>query len=353
MYKRFLRNYFMGLGAFLLLVIALTLVFDPFYHYHGVIGNMKAVLEERDYEVAGTLDHFDYEAVILGTSTAENHNTNHFYDHFGVRTVKAIRASGSNADILYYLDRAYKSRNLRKVFYFVESSSMEASLQTTYETANTNFITNANPFDDIQYVLNKDVLLKKIPLQLAYSYFLPYDEGEAYDWYQWKTFSREEILKRYYPRDHFLEMKPAQELSGEFYENAAILEEKVSGHPETEFYIVFSPASILWWDNVYREGTIRQKMRETAYLVELLDKYENVQMFSYQDWEEYVTDLDKYMDTVHFSEEVSRAICDRLASGDGRISPANLEGRLQALYEMVEAFSRAGIREYYPDCTVE
>lgn len=353
MHKRFLKNFFLGLGTFLLLVIAVIVIFDPFYHYHGVIGNMKTVLEDRDYEVAGTLDHFDYDAVILGTSTAENYNIDQFRDNFGTVTVKAIRASGSNADMLYYLDRAYKSRNLQKVFYFLEIGSMEAPLETSFAQYDTEFIMNDNPFDDIRYVLNKDVLLKKIPLQIAYSYILPYDEGEPYAWYQSKTFSREEILKHYYPRDDFLEMKPDKDICEEFYENAALLEEKISEHPETEFFIVLSPVSILWWDNAYRNGTIRQKMYEITYLIDLLIRYENVRVFCYQDLEEYVTDLDKYMDTVHFSNQVSREICDRLAAGDGEIRPENVEERLKTLYEMVETFSRAGIREYYPECTIE
>lgn len=353
MHKRFLKNFFLGLGIFLLLVIAVVVIFDPFYHYHGVIGDMKAVLEDRDYEVAGTLDHFDYDAVILGTSTAENYNIDQFRDNFGTVTVKAIRASGSNADMLTYLDRAYKSRSLQKVFYFLESVSMEAPLETTYAQNDTDFITNYNLFDDIRYVLNKDVLLKKIPLQIAYSYILPYDEGEPYAWYQSKTFSREEILKRYYPRDDFVEMKSEKDICEEFYGNAALLEEKISEHPETEFYIIFSPVSILWWDNSYRDGTIRQRMYETAYLAESLLRYENVRMFCYLDAQEYVTDLDKYMDTVHFSNQVSREICDRVAAGDGELHSESVEERLKALYEMVEAFSRAGIQEYYPECTVQ
>ena len=39
------------------------MLFDPFYHYHGPIGNMKAVLEERDYWVQDTVDNtkwFDF-----------------------------------------------------------------------------------------------------------------------------------------------------------------------------------------------------------------------------------------------------------------------------------------------------
>lgn len=352
-YISFLKRFFLILGIFLLLVMAVIVTFDPFYHYHGVNGNMKAVLEDRDYEVAGTLDHFEYDAVILGSSTAENYNTGQFRDRFGTVTVKAIRASGSNTDMLYYLDRAYKNRNLQKVFYFLEIVSMEEPLETTFSQSDTDFITNGNPFDDIRYVLNKDVLLKKIPLQIACSWFLPYDEEEAYAWYQTKTFSREEILKRYYPRDDFQEMKAERDVCGLFYENAALLEEKISGHPETEFYIVFSPISILWWDNAYRDGTIRQKLYEIFCLVERLSQYENVRMFCYLDREEYVTDLDQYMDTVHFSNQVSREICDRLASGDGRINPENVKERLENLYGMAEAFSREGIREYYPECTVE
>ncbi|MBR3825354.1 MAG: hypothetical protein IKJ39_09165 [Lachnospiraceae bacterium] len=351
MEKRFLKRFFIGLGAFLGMIILIVVIFDPFYHYHGPLGNLKAVLEERDYEVAGTLDHFDYEAIILGTSIAENYNTNQFLENFGMQTIKAIRASGSNADLLYYLDRAYQSQDVKRVFYFVDYYSLGSPLETTFASADTNYITNRNPLDDIEYVLNKDVLLKKIPIQLAYSYVLPYDEGEAYSWYATKEFSRQAILSRYQPREDFLEMESIEKMDEIYYQNIELLYEKILAHPETEFDIVFSPASALWWDDAYRGGKAEQYLYLVYYITEKLQACENAKVYFYQA-EDVAFELEQFMDTVHFSEAVNRDICDKLAEDTGRITIENAEEKLRMMYDRVEEFATQGIKEYYPDVTV-
>ena len=353
MERKFLRRFFIGLALVLLLAAMIVVVMDPFYHYHGPLGNMKAVLQERDYQVAGTLDHLDYEAVILGTSIAENHNSDQFRELFGLQTVKAPRAGGSNADLLWYLDRAYTSHEVKKVFYFLDYVSLESGTKPTFDLFDTKVVTNRNPFDDIAYLLNKDILLKKIPLQFVYSYFLPYEEGDAYSWYQTKTFSREAVMSRYAPREEFSPKKEDPAVLELVSKNIALLEEKVKAHPETEFYIVFSPISILWWDDSYRLGEIEQKLRETYYVIQALDPYDNVKLFFYQNDQELAANLDHYMDSVHFSYEVSQEICRRMAGGEGQITLENCREELQALYEMVEAFSREGILEYYPDAVTE
>jgi len=352
MEKRFLKRFFIGLGAFLGIMILIVIIFDPFYHYHGPLGNMKAVLEERDYEVAGTLDHFDYEAIILGTSIAENYNTNQFLENFGMNTIKAIRASGSNADLLYYFDRACQNREVEKVFYFVDYYSLGSPLETTFASADTNFITNDNPFDDIEYLLNKDVLLKKIPVQLAYSYILPYDEGEAYSWYATKEFSKQAVMSRYYPREDFLEMESIEAIDEIYYENVDLLYDKILAHAETEFNIVFSPASAFWWDDAYREGKAEQYLYLVYYITEKLQTCNNVKVYFYQA-DDVMFELDQYMDTVHFSEAVNREICDKLAMDIGRITVENAEEKLRELYELVEEFATEGILEYYPDARVK
>lgn len=352
MEKVFLKRFFIGLGAFLGIVILFVVIFDPFYHYHGPLGNMKAVLEERDYEVAGTLDHFDYEAIILGTSIAENYNTNQFLENFGMNTIKAIRASGSNVDLLYYLDRAYRNQDIKKVFYFLDYHSLGSSLETTFAAADTDYITNHNPFDDIEYVLNKDVLLKKIPIQLVYSYILPYDEGEAYSWYAEKTFSKQEIMSRYYPREDFLEMKSIEETDEVYYQNIELLYEKIMEHPETEYNIVFSPASALWWDNAYREGKAGQYLYLVYYITEKLQDCNNVKLYFYHS-DDAAFDLDNYMDSVHFSEAINREICDKIAKDIGRITMENAEEKIREMYSLVEEFATEGIKEYYPDASVK
>lgn len=351
--KKFIKHFLLGLTLFLLLIAGVVVLLDPFYHYHGTLPGLKTVLEERDYEVTGTLDHFDYKGLILGTSIAENYNLDQFYANFGVPFVKAIRASGSNGDLLWYLDRAYETHDLKQVFYFLDLFSMESDTTPTFSESNTDFITNKNPFDDIEYLWNKDVLLKKIPLQLAYSFVLDYDEGNPYSWYQSKTFQTSEVMKRYSPVGYFKEQAPIAKEDFLFSENLSLLEQRVSAHPETAFTICFSPISILWWDNEYREGRLDQALWELQTITDRLSAYENVTIYFFQGDASIIKNLDNYMDILHFSENINRLLCDRIAAGEGKVTPESLKPQLEDLKEIVVRFSESEITQYYPNAVTK
>lgn len=351
--NKFIKRFFGGLSLFLLLIAGIVVLLDPFYHYHAPLKGLKAVLEERDYEVAGTLRHFDYEGVILGTSIAENYNTDQFRQNFGPDFVKAIRASGSNADLLWYLDLAYENRELKQVFYFLDLFSLEKTTTPTFSESSTDFLTNQNPFDDIEYLWNKDVLFKKIPLQLAYSFVLDYDEGNAYSWYQTKTFHSDEILSRYSPAPYLKEQAPIEAVDPLFLENLSLLEQRIAAHPETDFTICFSPISIFWWDNEFREGRLEQDLWKLQTITERLTAYGNVTVYFFQGDTDIIKNPDHYMDVLHFSEAVNRLLCDRIATGEGRVTATSLPAKLEDLKETVIRFSTEEITQYYPDAVLK
>lgn len=353
MEQKFLKRFYIGLFAILAALAAIVILFDPFYHYHDTVFGLKHVLEDRDYQVAGTIDHFTYDAILLGTSTAENNDLAQFRANFGCEPLKAIRAGGSNADFLTYLDRAYKKREIKKVFYFIDYVALEGDLKPTFDRMDTDFITNANPFDDVKYLLNKDILLKNIPLQFVYTYGLSYDEDNPYSWYQTKTFSTAAVTGRYFPREEFCAETFDQTTYDNFTANIGLISERITAHPETEFYVIFSPISILWWDEAYRSGQIDQKIRETQEFVKAMDAFSNVKVYYFQNDRELAANLDNYMDSVHFSYEVNREICDRIARDENRVTAANCEALTEDLYQMTEQFSRGDILEYYPEATIE
>ena len=340
----------LGIAAALMLLVPALLVvlFDPFYHYHGPVFGMKAVLEERDYEVCGTLDHFEYDAVLLGDSLVENTNTAWLSDLFGVRTVKAIRAGGSNADVLWYLDRAYEGHELKKVFYCIDKAALCADTTVTFPEKDYYYLMDRNPLNDWKYLWNKDVLLKKIPLQLAYNTVLSYDEGEAYAWYRTKNFSAQAMTAFYTPAESFAE---AQALPEELDKNIALLKERILAHPETEFILFYPPTSYLWWDRELREGTLSSDYEMFCRIVEAFDGLDNVKLYGFFAAEEYAQ-LDHYMDVVHFSLQVNYELFADMAEGRYAMDQQMVDAEWEKWQQRVKRFSSAEIAEYYPDAVL-
>ena len=162
--QKFIKSFFIRSIGALLLIIAIIILFDPFYQYHKPLPGLKSVLTDKEYQCIGTLRNFDYDSLIVGSSVCENYNNTWFDNGFGCRTIKAIRSYGATADLCYLLDVAYENRDLKYVFYNIDPSSLSASTETTYEsTGCPMYLYDTNFLNDYPYVLNKDILLEKIP----------------------------------------------------------------------------------------------------------------------------------------------------------------------------------------------
>lgn len=310
--------------SLLSLIMTVVAIFDPFYHYHKPLPFLKAVLWEKEYQVPGTLDHFDYNAMIVGSSVAENNNNHWFDDTFNCQSIKAIRSSGPTADLCYFINRGFEHQDLKYVFLNLDPSSLTSKPQITFvETGAPLYLYDQNPLNDVKYLLNKDVLLERIPYMVASSLMKNYDEGASYNWSQWKEFSQEATLSHYYQQPQIKDMLPKEHYEEIALENIALIEDIVRTHPETEFYIFVPPYSILWWDSIQRSGETESYIYAQGLFFEHLLPYENVRLYNFQNDHATIFNLNNYMDNIHFSSEINYHICQCLKEGQYEIKDAS------------------------------
>lgn len=346
--QRFLKQFCIRTLLLLAVVIAAVVLFDPFYHYHKPLPELKAVLTDKEYQCIGTLRNFDYNALIVGSSVCENYNNHWFDEGFSCTTIKAIRSYGATADLKYLLDSAYESHELRYVFYNIDPSSLSASTEPTYvSTGCPMYLYDNNPWNDYQYVLNKDVLMEKLPYMLAFSLMKDYDEGNSYNWAQWKYFSADLATGMYARKPTVAKMQPENINEETLTENIALLTSMAKAHPETTFKFFFSPYSMLWWDNAYRTGERDAVLYNEKRAIEALFACENAEIYFYQDDREVITNLDNYMDIIHFSKDINRRIYEKLAAGEGRLTQENYEEKLDGMYELSEEIVTDLIHTFY------
>lgn len=309
----------------LLAIASLVIVFDPFYHYHGPLTGLKAVLTEKEYQCIGSLRHFEYDAVIAGSSVAENYNNAWFDENFGCKSIKAIRSYGATADLCYFVDEAYKNHELKYVFYNLDPSALKVDTYTTFkETGCPMYLYDRNPFNDVQYLFNKDVILERIPYNIAQSFMGDYDEGESYNWGKWKNFNLDMCTGLYLRHPRVADMKDAHAYDELLQGNLGLISDMVSSHPETKFYIFMPPYSMLWWDNVYREGDTEFYLYAMEEAINTLSSYDNVEFYYFMNDRDVITNLDSnYMDTLHFSPDINHYICDCIRDGKFRVDVTN------------------------------
>lgn len=324
MERKFLKAFFFKSVFLLIILAAVVFMVDPFFHYHKNLGPLKAVVTDPEYQVDGTLRNFDYDSVILGSSVAENYD-NHLFDQaFGCKTVKAIQKSASYKDLLYYLDIAYQSHELKNVFYSFDLFSLLDDTNHVLSDSMPLYLYNKNPFDDISYVWNKDVLFEKIPYMVMQS-FGCYDEGLSYNWAKYKQFSEDIARSNYAQSDIICEDTLTTEDMDHINSSLDRILSAVSDHPDTNFYFIYPPYSVLWWDDIYRSGQLSLYYYATEQSFEKLLSCPNVKLFYFQNLEDIVTNLNNYMDPIHFSGAINNLITDRLAKDSNLVTPDNMD----------------------------
>ena len=137
-----------------------------------------------------------------------------------------------------------------------------------------------------------------------------YDEGNSYNWSQWKQFNSDMILGLYIRKLSIEEMKDDTYYEEQLSGNLSILCAEIDAHPETTFKISVPPYSMLWWDNVYRNGDTESYLYNLEKAMEKLLTYDNVELYYFLNDREVVTNLENYMDILHFSPEINRYMCD-------------------------------------------
>ena len=95
-----------------------------------------------------------------------------------------------------------------------------------------------NPVNDIEYLWNRDVLFEDVPYMFAMSFMGDYDEGNSYNWAQYKTFSKQGTLQKYHRLEQIKPQVPAAEYEDMVDGNLKLIEELVMQNLDTKFRFI-------------------------------------------------------------------------------------------------------------------
>lgn len=333
----------------LMLVAVFVWLFDPFYQYHAPYFNLQQVLYDRDNQVAGSLRNLDYDSVLLGSSVAENFDSSFLDRTYDCKTLKVIRASGSTADLLYYMEQVHEEKDIKRIFWCMDIFALTAPTEVTlYAEEVPRYLHTDTVLDDLPYVYNKEILLMKIPLMLAYSYMDINTGGHAYDWSDDKEFSAAKAMQAYSKPAQVTENLDFSEELPAIEQNIQMVMEEIQNHPEIEYTILFPPYSMLWWDCGYVNGMGEKYFYVLETVLPKLVACDNVSVYFFQSDREIICNLDNYMDMIHYSPQINQYMLECVADGTNQVTEENLEEVQLKMRETYEYIITEGIYSYYP-----
>lgn len=322
---------------FLGLTAGLVIAADPFFQYHKPLSSLNYVIDNQLTQNPGMIKHFDYDSIILGSSMTVNFNTDLFAETLNLNTIKLSVNAAYPKDIATMLSLVQKRHgNIDTVFLGIDPSTYHAAPETTAYPY-PEYLYDSNPFNDVSYLFNKDVILSYIlkpqiqktntklnEVYWSWPYMQYGKEAVA------KTYSAPEIIGASVPADAYLE-------NTVFNMQNYILPyiEKMS---DTRFVIFFPPYSILYWYNHMAEGNIEARMAEIVQITEMLLEYPNVQIFYFQNDFDYITDFDNYCDYTHYSHEMNDFMTYCFADGSRQLTAENYKELLLEMQSRLLSF---------------
>ena len=317
---------------------ALTVyVVDPFEIYRE--SSILPLYDQESYNNPGIARNYDYNAVILGTSMVEMSNPSVIDACFGVSSVKLPMRGSHTSQMGWQLEHVFTTHDLDLAILAVDAYSLMGDPDDKLEIYD--YLWNDNPLDDVHYLLNRDVLLVRVPRMLKNAGKPTATKRD--DMYKWTdvVFSPQSV---YDAIGGVKEQGPMTDPEYRIERSTENIERHiaahVAAHPETTFKIYMPPYSVGYWYLMTRGGLSEQQFRSRARVCELLLQYPNVEIYDYSSRIEWITDLDEYFDYSHHSSAISDAVMRAMAAGENRVlSVEAMHEGSQTIRKAVEAFA--------------
>ena len=317
----------------------MTFFVDPFEHYRE--SSILPLYDQESYNNPGIARNYDYNAAILGTSMVEMSMPSVVDQLFSVSTVKLPMRGSHTAQMGWQLSHIFKKQDLKMAVLAIDAYSLQGPVDDMEEIYD--YLWNDDLMDDVYYLLNRDVLLVKVPAMLKNrGKSLSSKRDEMYMWTD-VVFSEQSVLNSVKFSAQQTPMDPLYREERTIENITRHLESAVRDHPETTFYLYFPPYSVAYWYQVVRGGLYTQQFHSRELVAEKLLSYDNVRLFDYSSRLSWIQNLDEYFDFSHHSTKISNEIMKAMSEDDGRIRTLselkeNEEVIIQAVKEFAEKY---------------
>lgn len=332
-------------AAALVLLGSVTVVIDPFFHYHAPLPFLQYDIFYQRYQNDGIVKHFYYDAVITGNSLCENFKSSELDALFGTNSVK-VPFSGASCKELDQNNRAAIKANgdIRLIVMDIDCDNLISDKDMMSYDADDypSFLYDSNPLNDVKYLFNKSIFKTSLD---TVSYTLAGNRTTSFDDYSfWDTpgqpYGRDIILATYSrpgATGEVLHMTAADAelVTGNISQNIL---ETARANPQIEFYLFFPPVSVFYWDKQQRLGTLERQLEAHQLAVELMLECGNIHLFSFMDEFDLVTDFDRYKDYIHYDSRVNSWMLECMASDTHRLTRDNYSDYFARIYGFYTAY---------------
>lgn len=332
-------------GFFVIVIAALGTIgvqvyrVDPFFHYHKPDTEAYYyVLDNQRSQNDGISKHFDYDALITGTSMTENFKTSEMDEIFGTQSIKVPYSGGSYKEINdnlqvaleYNPDLKIIVRGLDMLYFFDTSDYMRPDLGK-YPT----YLYDDNPINDVQYLANRDIVFSRVYSMMQTNStegFVPgitsfdaYSSWQARCVFGINTVCPNGLTINASGESVHLTESEKEVIRDNIDRNVT---STAANNPDVTFYYFITPYSIAWWKNLVDNGEIYRQIEAEQYIIELILEHDNIKLYSFNNRTDITTDLNNYKDNLHYGEWINSLMLKCMYEGQYMLTKDNYQDYL-------------------------
>ncbi|MBP3604406.1 MAG: hypothetical protein J6J79_09710 [Lachnospiraceae bacterium] len=325
--KKWFIKCMITLASLLGLVALIMIIVDPYFHYHKPLSFLSYRLYEERYINDGVARHFDYDAIIAGTSMSQNFKTSEMDALFGTNSIKSCFSGAGYQEISQHLERSLnRNDSIHTILWVLDYNGLLRNYDYQAYSDYPTYLYDNNFFNDAAYLFNKSIfyhgVLPCIPMTLSETPTTSMDEYSS-----WVRPSGLENIMAAYERDKIVKndsaiFGPEEEARVKQTINENFIR-VINQHPDVTFYIYYTPFSICHFDALKLEGIMEQQYSAEQLCTELLLECPNVKLYGFFDQYDVICNTDYYTDPCHHSAEVNSMILNWISKDIGRITKEN------------------------------
>ena len=340
-----------ALTGAIVLLSALVIAIDPFQVYRLATRYLPPIDNTTQvYANAGIVRSYDYDSAIVGTSVTENFRPSQMDEVLGGRFIKLCTSAGTAYNHALLLDLAFETHDMQRVIYGLDVYSMIARLDQTGSDVPM-YLYDHNPFNDVQYWLNRSVLGAFLPRCLR-TWGQRQDDSLRDSMYCWAGRDDYGLVALY-----SAQFTPPETMQpDDKYMSAALANLEthilpfVAAHPETQFDFFFPPYSAAEWSSMQSKGILESMLTLRGLCYDALSACANVTIYDFAAREDWVLNLNNYKDTLHYGQWINDAIVEEIAASSGIVTDrAQLDAATDQLRSWAGELMAAGRWLYQGD----
>ncbi len=340
-----LFGYMVVVGSLMLYIAIMVVTVDPFFHYHRPdTQNYYYSIDNERSQNDGIIRHFEYDAIITGSSMIENFKTTEANEIFKANFIKVPSSGATYKELYNMVSKALKREQVPRIIiigldmnrFFDEANSLRTELGEY-----PNYLYDNLMLNDVKYLFNRDVIFNRVfvmkeqkngpGFKPGITSFDQYKEwGELFQYGSQAVLSDKDFdLERTLSAASDEKKLTEREKKSIIQNTAENITSLAVESQDTMFYCFFPPYSAVWWGERVQKGELNRQIEAERTVIEELLKTENIKLYSFNCVKDIVTDLNHYKDKVHYGPWINTLMLQWMKDERGLLTAENYQSYLE------------------------